>query len=134
MASLRMLTDTAVLYNYVGEVNDEATYQETVFRRCYCPVNEGAGLISQGRKPRNSGKLYLFDSKTIAVSRTGVVRTYLPYDQWKKTANKNLYWTLSDEGTDYFEKTGSSVKLLVASFSRKKAGTRRMWHFEVSGQ
>lgn len=134
MASLRLLVDTVVLYNYVGEVNDEATYQETVFKRCYCPLNEGADLNMQGKKAKDSARLYLFDSKTIAVSTDGMERTYIPYSEWLKVSDKTPYWTLSDKGTDYFKKSVGSTKLRIVGFSHKQAGTRRMWHFEVDGQ
>lgn len=134
MASLRMLTDTVVLYNYIGEVHDKATYQETILTRCYCPLDEGADLNIQGKKPNDSARLYLFDFRTIAKASDGTPRIYLPYSQWKPASNKSAYWTLSDKGTDYFLKSGSSTKLRIVGFSHKKAGTRRMWHFEVDGQ
>lgn len=134
MASLRLLVDTVVLYNYIGEVNDEATYQETIFKRCYCPLNEGADLNMQGKKANDSARLYLFDGKTIAVGTDGTERKYLPYSQWKDAEDKTAYWTLSDKGTDYFKKSVGNTKLRIVGFSRKKTGTRRMWHFEVDGR
>ncbi len=134
MASLRMLKDTVVLYNYIGEVNDRATYQETVLTRCYCPLNEGADLNLQGKKANDSARLYLFDSKTLATAPDGTVRSYLLYSQWREVTDKTPYWTLSDKGTDYFKKSVGSTKLRIIGFSHKQAGTRRMWHFEVDGQ
>lgn len=134
MASLRILKDTVVLYNYIGEINDEATYQETVLTRCYCPLNEGADLNIQGKKANDSARLYLFDGKTLAAGNDGRIRTYLPYDEWKNAADKSSYWTLSDKGTDYFKKSVGNTKLRIIGFSHKKAGTRRMWHFEVDGR
>ena len=134
MASLKMLTDTVVLYNYIGEINDEAAYQETVFARCYCQLNEGADLNMQGKKANDSAKLFIFDAKTIAVASDGSIRTYLPYSEWINAPDKTRHWTLSDKGTDYIQKSGGNSRLRVVGFSRKKAGTRRMWHFEVDGR
>lgn len=134
VASLKMLPDTVVLYNYIGEVNDEATYQETVLTRCYCPLNEGADLNLQGKKANNSARLYIFDAKTVARSSEGTARTFLPYHQWKDAADKSAYWTLSDKGTDYILKQGGNTKLRVIGFAHKKNGSRRMWHYEVDAQ
>lgn len=55
MANRRVLTDTVVLQNYIGEVNDEAAYQETTLVNCYFPTNEGADLNIQGKKANDSG-------------------------------------------------------------------------------
>lgn len=134
MANRRVLTDTVVLQNYIGEVNDEAAYQETTLVNCYFPTNEGADLNIQGKKANDSGRLYVFDKCTIAKAQDGTIRTYMPYEQWWKLADKRPYWTLSDKGSDYMKKLGSNTRLRVVGFSHKKAGTRRMWHFEVDGR
>lgn len=134
MASRRMLIDTAVLMNYVGEVDDVATYQETTLLHCYCPVNEGADLNMQGKKANDSGRLYIFDEKTVALSEDGTARSFMAYDQWKSLDDKSQHWTISDKGTDYFKKVGSSLKLRITGFAHKKAGSRRMWHYEVDGR
>ena len=134
MAGLRMLNDDVTLYNYVGEIDDEATYQETTLRNCYCPLNEGADLNLQGRKANDSARLYIFDANTVAVAADGTERTFLPYNEWEALADRSAYWTLSDKGEDYFQKSGSSRRLRIRGFSHKKAGRRRMWHFEVDGR
>ena len=134
MASRRILRDTVSLFNYVGEVNGDATYQETILTVCYCPLNEGADLNMQGRKANDSARLYTFDRQTVATSVSGAKRTYLPHEQWEKEDDKSPYWTLSDEGQDYFKKQGAERQLRVVGFSHKVNGTPRMWHFEVDGR
>ena len=133
MKTHRMLEETVTLYNYIGEVNDEATYEKTILKHCYCVLNEGASVNGIGHKPNNSAKLYIFDEKTLAVSENGTLKTFLPYEQWKYTENKSSFWTLSDCGKDYFQKTGSSTRLRISSYSRKAVGRKIMWHFEVNG-
>ena len=134
MASRRMLIDTVVLMNFIGEVDDVAAFQETTLLNCYCPLNEGADLNIQGKKANDSGRLYIFDEKTVALSDNGEPRSFLPYDQWKSLDDKSKYWTISDKGTDYFRKNGSSLKLRITGFAHKKAGSKRMWHYEVDGR
>lgn len=133
MSIHKMLIDTVELYNYVGEVNDEAAYQKTIFKHCYCPLDEGAALNLQGRVPSDSAKLYLFYVTTTAQDENGNFRSYMPYNEWKELEDKTGYWTLSDKGTDHFIKTGSQKRLRVTSFSMKKTGSMKMWHFEVNG-
>lgn len=134
MANLRMLNDTVILYNYIGEINDVATFQETTLSHCYCTMNEGADLNMQGKKANDSARLYIFDANTVATAADGTMRTFLPYADWIKSENKDLYWTLSDKGEDYFKKAGTDNGFRIVGFSHKKAGTRRMWHFEVNGR
>ena len=134
MASRRILIDTVTLYNYVGEVNDIATYQETVLKHCYCPTEKGIGNGLHAKKPSETAKLYLFDSKTVATSADGARRSYLPYNQWKAVEDKSAYWTLNDSGKDFFVKEGQTARFEITRFSHKKAGTKRMWHFEVEAK
>lgn len=134
MASNRILKDTVTLYNYVGEVNDIATYQETILRHCYCTANDGVAHGLHAKRKSETSRLYVFDNKTVAVSPDGVNRTYLPYRQWRELEDKSAYWTLTDNGNDYFVKQGLNARFEVTAFSHKTAGTRRMWHFEVDGK
>ena len=129
-----ILKDTVILHNSLGEIDDEVTYQDTILTRCYCPSSNGMELTNQGKKSNNSAKLYLFDYKTEARSVNGSVRKYLPYDEWLKLDDKSRYWTLSEKGDDFFTIKGSTNWLRIFKFSHKKAGSRRMWHFEVEAK
>lgn len=134
VASRRILKDTITLYNFVGEVNDIATYQETVLRYCYCPADKGIGNGLHAKKPAETARLYLFDFKTVAESPEGKKRSYLPYEQWKHAEDKSSYWTLNDSGDDFFMKQGKNAKFSITKFSHKDTGSRRMWHFEVDAK
>lgn len=134
MANKRILTDSVALFNFVGEINDEAIYQETNITQCYSSTNEGVSINSQGSKANDSSKLYIFDSHSVASSPDGSVRTYLPYDDWILLEEKGQYWTLNDKGTDYFKKVDDNNKFKITSFSRKNIGSQRMRHFEVIGK
>ena len=134
MASRRILKDTVRLYNYVGEVNDKATYQETVLQYCYCPVDDGVSKGLHAKRPSESARLYIFDRKTIAKSSDGATKAYLPYDEWKHVDDKSAYWTLNDNGKDYFVIEGQTARFEIDKFSHKATGTARMWHFEVDAK
>lgn len=134
MDTKRLLTDTVVLKNYIGEVDDVATYQEAKFVNCYCVVDEGADLNMQGHKANNRGQLYIFDEKTVALSVKGSIMTYKPYQEWLKLSDKRRFWTISDKGTDYFHKEGTSQTFRIIGFKHKQTGSKRMWHFEVDGR
>ena len=134
MASRRMLADTVELYNYLGEIDDEATYQKTILRHCYCPTNQGVGRGNQGKIPNDTATLYIFDAGTVAEAEDGSRRSYIPYSEWEDLPDRSRYWTLDDSGDDFFRKSGSEEKFRIAGVSRRKAGTRRMWHFEVSAR
>ena len=72
MASRRVLPHTVHLFNYIGEVNDEAQFQESVIRFCYCSWNEGSG---SAKAPSDSAKLYVFDANSIIEDAAGNRRT-----------------------------------------------------------
>lgn len=131
MGRLNMLTDTVTLYNYIGEINDEAAYQETTLAHCKCQLAEGS---TPGKKPNNGARLFIFDDKTVATASDGSLRTYLPHHEWVASTDKSAFWTLSDGGDDYIIKAGSTERLRVCGFDRKKTGSRRMWHFEVDAK
>lgn len=132
MSSKRLLKDTVLLKNYIGEINDVATYQETIFECCYCSCVFGAGIGNHGKNAADSGRLYIFDYKSKAKSINGKVRTFLPYREWLKAKNKDEFWTLSDIGRDFFVKDYTEYR--IVGFSHKTTGSKRMWHFEVDGE
>ena len=130
MASRRLLTDTVRLFNFISEVNDEAVYQESIIRYCYCPTKKGITNTS----PSDSALLYIFDENTIVESRSGVRRTYVTPEEWEsENCIKEDHFTLSDEGKDYFLKCDEK-KFFIQHVSHKVAGSPRMHHFEVEGK
>ena len=134
MASRRVLPDTVVLSNYVGEVNDAATYQETTITHVFCSANEGSAIGNSGRMANDSVSLYIFDRQSVATDSAGNKREYLPYSQWKALADKSGYWTLNDGGRDTFRKVGFEKEYIITGFGNYKVGSPRMWHIEVTGR
>lgn len=134
MATKRMLPHTVTLYNYIGEVDDRAHYQPTVIRHCYAPLKVGVVASNPGRRSSDSGDLYIFDGRSKAYSPDGSARTYLPHDKWMASEEKDKYWTLSDDGKDFYKVTDRDDEVSIRSFSHKVAGTKRMFHFEVRGK
>ena len=130
MASRRMLPHTVRLFNYIGEVDDVAEYQESIIRFCYCTWIEGASSASS---PSDSAKLYVFDANSIVTSPGGTRRTFVPPEEWSDCCGKAMHYTFSDNGNDYFQmETGE--KFLIRHYRHMKAGSKRMWHFEVEGK
>lgn len=134
MATRRILPDTVTVFNYVGEVDDAATYQATTIKHCYCPLSEGVQADNRGKRASDRTTLYIFDSASKAYDLEGNQRTYLPYNHWKDLDlnSKKSFWTIGDTGRDYVLKSGCDEKLYFQSFSHHANGSRRMWHFEVS--
>ena len=139
MPSPRMLPDTVNLFNYVGEVNDIATYQKAIIRKCYCVIRDSssADRNGNGTVPNTRSTLYIFDRCSIVTDDSGNTLTYIPYEDFDTLANKSGYWTLRDGPTrDYFIKVGKSAEPRenpVIGFSHLTGGTPRMQHFKVEG-
>ena len=132
--SRRILTDTVSLFNYAGEsIEGEAQYIETVVKYCYCPSSQGVVNNTEGKAPEDGAKLFIFDRDSICKGIDGTYRTFIECDAYEKLEDKSAYWTLSDRGRDYFMKKGDYNKHFLKSFSHKVAGTKRMWHWEVTG-
>lgn len=144
MATRRMLNHTVVLYNYIGEVDDVASFQATVISPCFCPTQNGAVKSSQGETSDDSATLYIFDHITKATSKDGTERTYVSYEVWKTLSveDKAKHWTLSVTGKDYFQKENLNAdvrdeltdKFKILVVKRFDSGSRRMWHWEVFGK
>lgn len=134
MPSLRMLSDTVTLYNFVGEVDDVATYQKAIISRCYCSEISEIYAAKSGSVPNGQAKLYIFDRGSRVTDSDGNFLSYLPQREWDKLEDKTGYWTLKESPTkDYFIKSGSSERRSVIRFAHLTGGTPRMWHFEVTG-
>lgn len=114
MASRRILQDTITVFTDVGEDERYHTqYTKVVFKHCYCKAITGS---YQSERPSDPVTVYLFDHTTTNManfSLTGNGREYIvPYDA-------------SDQDTP------PAAALNIRRVTRRKNGTRRMWHWEV---
>lgn len=137
MPTPRMLPDTVDLFNYIGEVNDVATYQKAIIHKCYCIIRDSSIPTGNGTAPSNRCTLYIFDRDSKVTDENGNELTYIPFQDWDSLSTKAGYWTLRDgPSRDYFVKTGkfpNPRENPVIGFSHLTAGTPHMRHFEVSG-
>ena len=137
MPSPRMLPDTVFLFNYIGEVDDVATYQKAIISRCYCPMDRGSTPTGRGTAPSNRVALYIFDRGSRVTDENGNTLVYVPFEDWDKKANKAGFWTLRNgPSRDYFIKAGriqDPKPASITGFAHLTGGTPRMWHFEVQG-
>lgn len=138
MPSHRMMPHTITLFNYVGEVNGEATFNKTIIRGVMIDENFGARQSMQGLSADDTAALYIFDVNASAESEEGFEREYLSHAEWQENEAKSMYWTLCEK--DYFVmgETDVSVPYDIKSFKinhyqRYDMGTRKMRHFEVYG-
>lgn len=143
MTGKRMLPHTVTLYNYVGEDTDgKASYVVTVLRNVYCTAQTGTDFDREGKKSTNKAQLYIFDANSVAESSDGFPKKYLPYSEWLASNHKELYWTLSDQGDDYFAQREIVITrpqdipcaFRIVNTKRYEAGQRRMWHWTVTGR
>lgn len=137
MPTPRMLPDTVRLYNFAGEVNDEAVYKVAVIKRCYCTVRDASTPTGNGTAPGNRVALYIFDRGSIVADEDGNKLTFIPHEEWDALPDKSGYWTLRDgPSRDYFVKVGKYAdprKIPVIAQAHLTGGAPRMWHFEVTG-
>lgn len=128
-----MLRHVVYLFNYVGEVDEKATYQQAVIRNCYCPIEDSMRTSDSGLKTADNVKMYVFKRTSSVRSTSGSRLKYIPYDKWEKLASKTGYWTINP-GKDYFVRSDRQERIRVKSFSDRESGSQRMWHFEVIGK
>lgn len=137
MPSPRMLPDTVNLFNYVGEVDDVATYQKAIITKCYCSIHDGATPTGNGTAPGNGVTLYIFDRDSRVTNEDGNVLSFIPSEEWDELEDKSGYWTLRDGPTrDYFIKSGKfhdPRQIPIIGYAHLTGGTPRMWHYEVQG-
>lgn len=140
----RLCGQTVTLYNHVGEVDRKATYLATVLRRVYFESVRGKNRRTSGDAANDSMLLCIFDDTVIAESPTGQTKTYLPYRQWVllTPGEKAAFWTLSPDDwvveSAVVDGTLSELEkrfpcYRIKSIDRFSQGSRRMWHWEVSG-
>lgn len=128
-----MIPHTIRLFNFVGEINDVATYQEAVIRNCYCTLSDGVTSSDTGKTTSDTARLYIFKRDSTVTSPDGAVLEYRPFEEWSRLPNKVGFWTIDPNGRDYFVVEGRTSRLKIRRFSDKEIGSKRMWHWEVDG-
>lgn len=133
MPSKSILCHTVRLFNYIGEVNDEAVYQEVIIKNCHCSIGDASKAGNSGTKASDSAKLYIFKRDSAVRSPKGVRLKYLPPEKWDKLSEKSRYWTINP-GRDYFIRSDRQERIKVTSVVDREVGNQSMWHYEVSGK
>lgn len=144
MAGRRMLPHVVTLFNYAGEDADgRAIYSKTVLRTVYCTAQTGTDFDREGKKSTNKAVLYFFDTSSVAESEDGAPKQFMPYALWVASdSSKEPYWTLSDQGDDYFVQGETDAArpqdvhdaFKIVNAKRYEAGQKRMWHWTVTGR
>lgn len=134
----KLLNDTITLFNYIGERDMVAVYNITVLKNVFVEITSGSSSSTQGDTPQDSAKLFIFDRKVESLRG----KEYLNYYDWLNSNNKTDFWTLRNDGKDYFTlgiAEAESPELcddayVIKSAIHLKKGTARMWHWEIDGR
>ena len=137
MATKRMLHDKATLFVPMGENDDGAMHYDVyILSTVFCRT--GAGMtMNNGQNPADSLDLYIFDTMS-AITKNGAPMAVA-------TACESIFHVIRDNPTaiDTSEKMyvlpyadSEAVKppamcRRVREIVRRKAGSTRMWHWEV---
>lgn len=141
----RMLPHTAVLYQFIGEVNKTATYNAVLLTHVKHERKHGVNLTDNSARDEdiiyyNSGKNNTGISKAKDVN--GSPLFLIPHDEWRELEDKADCFSFSDEGTDYIT-IGDTIyddienvygKFKIESAQLLEAGNPRNWHYKIIGR
>ena len=141
MASNRLLQDTATLFVPLGENNDGIMrYGVYLLKKVFCRVSTGTNMGKGSLSAGDTLTLFIFDGKSI-MTQDGAAKTVA-------TACERIFYVTRGDKTPI----DVSEKLYVVPFDasalskppsgsrrvtkvyRRKAGSNRMWHWEVHAQ
>ncbi len=134
-----MCTETATMFNYIGEVNGTATYIKTLLKNVKAERKFSRKETGTGFMPANEGKVYFFDSFSEAEDLDGNGKTYLPPDEFKNAEDKDNYFTFSEFGKDYIvfgvsnaDKPNQEPKAMkIEGCNHLMSGSQRMHHWRI---
>ena len=137
--SANMTPHNVTLFNWAGEDdNGNAVYQKTTLTKVYTRMKQGVafGNGNSGTAPNEQDELivYVFDES----SKTGS-KTYIHHTKWNAESDKTPFWTVRDDGKDLLvigicdqETPPTNEQTFKATrATRREAGNKRMWHWEV---
>lgn len=138
MATKRVCQHSITVFNYMGEDSDgNAMYSAAVLKNVHTHINEGIG---SGDVANDNTRVHIFDD--VVESE----KAFLPHDKWVLLSDteKARFWTLCSEGKDYFSLDHEPVHetmlpsncslFRIIVVSRRKIGSRRMWHWRIEGR
>lgn len=141
MATDRMLRDTATVFVPTGENSDGVMqYDVYLLQRVFCRASAGAKLDKGSLSASDTLTLFVFDGKS-TLTKNGAVMAVA-------TACEAIFYVIREDGTtndisDKFYVVPYDASTLtkpparskrVTKVYRRKAGTHRMWHWEVHAQ
>lgn len=125
---------TVHLFNYTGEVDDVAQFQECIIEKCYCDIKEGASNSSSGKKSADTATLYIFKHGSRIRSPSGVSLEFVPAEAWMTMQERIASWTINPNGKDYFTLEGNGGSFRVSKCEDNGIGSRRVQHYKVVGK
>lgn len=141
MASNKLLQDTATLFVPLGENGDGVMqYGAYLLEKVFCRVSAGTNMSKGSLSVDDTLTLFIFDGKSI-MTQDGAARTVA-------TACERIFYVTRGDTTliDVSEKLyivpydatslskPPSGSRRVTKVYRRKAGSNRMWHWEVHAQ
>lgn len=141
MATDRMLKDTVTVFVPTGE-NDDGVMQYDVYlmRKVFCRVSAGSKLDKGSLSADDTVTLFVFDGKSV-VTKNGAVMAVA-------TACEAIFYviregTTTNDISDKFYVVPYDASTLtmpparsrrITKVYRRKAGSARIWHWEVHAQ
>jgi len=141
MATDRMLKDTVTVFVPTGEDNDGVMqYDVYLMRKVFCRVSAGSKLDKGSLSADDTVTLFVFDGKSV-VTKNGAVMAVA-------TACEAIFYviregTTTNDISDKFYVVPYDASMLtkpparsrrITKVYRRKAGSARMWHWEVHAQ
>ncbi|MBR6102626.1 MAG: hypothetical protein IKP95_09370 [Ruminococcus sp.] len=127
--------DTVTLYNFIGEVDGNATYAKAIIKHVKFVKHIGKSKNGNGRSPDSTATLHIFDSVAEITDVNGKCKAYLHPEQFKTTDRPDSFFTFRN-GNDYVvegvcqsktPKGEDAFRVVLAS--RFTSGTKRMHHW-----
>lgn len=139
MATRRMLQDTATVFIPKGEdFGGKMQYEVYLFDHVFCRASTGAAKSGDGYAPSESITLYAFDRDSkvtaggaeldIAATCEAIFKVIRDGYNPKADNGEQPYVVPYDATT---ETSPPAKSRRITSVTRRKAGTPRMWHWEV---
>lgn len=139
MANPRLLNDSVTVYIPIGEdVDGVMQWHVIVFNHVYAEASISLADASKGQRPSDAIKVFIFDANSQAVMDD--------YEEDTATVCSEIFdVTLEDrsfyDGKSYLVPYDSSSQKqpplgsrAIKKVLRRKAGQKRMWHWEVEAK
>lgn len=138
MPTAKMCQDTVTLYNYIGEVDLQATYSVTILENVYVTYGESVSVSGLATK---TAYVSIYDQCVTATSIYGDEKTCVTRAEWQEAEDKSGLWTVDGAfaGRDFIvlgkcvyetPPEGPKIRLSYGEYCGKGSDMTRHWQVE----